>query len=220
MGLFARRKALVFGVGTLILVDRDILVLQELARWRFLLGRHIAVFCRFSSIRTADRRLKILVEAKYLERKKILYGLPYIYTLAHKGRLFIGANKRAENIRLDTLRHDIIVRDCIPYFVNKYGLRYSDIITEKELHLLDGFGTRKHYPDFVFTKDKETYAVEIEISNKSKERIEENIRINYLNYDYQIWIVESDNRIKRILDENTLKVENMSILYIEAIINA
>lgn len=58
------------------LENRDFQILNEVYRFRFCLGRHIKVLCDFTSARARDRRLKILLEAGYLERRKILYGIP------------------------------------------------------------------------------------------------------------------------------------------------
>ena len=85
------------------LVERDYKILHEVGRWKFMLGRHIKDLCNFKSVSACDKRLKILIEADYLERKKYLYGIPSLYTLTHKGRILSGYNKRAENIRIDKI---------------------------------------------------------------------------------------------------------------------
>ena len=54
------------------LVDRDIDIFREIERWRVVTGKHIGVLADFSGQRSCDRRLKKLIEAGYLERKKIL----------------------------------------------------------------------------------------------------------------------------------------------------
>jgi len=66
------------------LQERDYEILRLVHRFRFCLGRHVMVLCGFSGARATDRRLRLLLDAKYLERKKYLYGIPYMYTLSHK----------------------------------------------------------------------------------------------------------------------------------------
>ncbi|MCB6893880.1 MAG: replication-relaxation family protein [[Clostridium] scindens] len=197
------------------LVERDFELLRSVGRWRFLLGRHMKVFSNFPSSRTVDRRLKLLVDAGYLERKKYIYGVPYIYTLTHKGRLLIGYNKRAEKLNFQMITHNIHVLDTVISLMEKYHFSAEDIITEKELHMKDGFGISRHYPDFTFEKDSKTYAVEVELSLKPKERLEKNVRLNYLEYDYQIWVIQEDNKtlLKR-LGECQQQYSNINILYL------
>ena len=201
------------------LVERDYLVFREVERWRYCLGRHIKVLAGFSSQRSCDRRLKVLLDMGYLNRKKIIYGVPSIYTLPFKSKMLIGANKRQEKVRLDNIIHDIAVLDSAIYILSEYNISLSDIQTEKQLHSQDGFSTRKHQPDFIFTKDKQTYCVEVELTLKAKDRIERNIKSNFLTYDIQIWILEDNPKLVRIINENKLQYPNIEIKQIKEVRN-
>lgn len=182
----------------MVITDRDMEILRLVYRFKFCLGRHIKTLVQFTGARASDRRLKALVEAGYLDRKKYLYGIPYLYTVAHKGRILIGANKRENKIRLEQITHDIIVLDALIFFKKKYALALSNIESERELHIKDGFGTRKHQPDFVFTYKDRRYAVEVELTLKAKANLEKNIQDNYLNYDSQIWITDDTKVLKHL----------------------
>lgn len=87
------------------LTQRDYEAIGLIHRFRFCLGRHVKELAGFGGARGTNRRLKMLIEAKCLERRKYLYGVPYLYTTAHKGRMLIGANKRADTIRLERITH-------------------------------------------------------------------------------------------------------------------
>jgi len=162
--------------------------------------------------------LKILVESGYLTRKKYLYGIPYLYTLSHKGRILLGTNKRENKIRLDKITHDIYVIDTLIYFIEVKDISLKDIESERELHIKDGFGARKHQPDFVANINGERYAVEIELHPKEKSRLENNIRGNYLNFDYQIWITD-DNRVLALLKDFQNEYSNIEIINLKEVIN-
>jgi hypothetical protein len=203
----------------MVLTDRDSDILRLVFKFRFCLGRHIKDLCGFNGSRATDRRLKALIDGGYLERKKYLYGMPYLYTLTHKGRMFLGVNKRADTIRVDRITHDIKIIDTVIYYIRKYGLSFNDILSEKELHILEGFGLRKHQPDFLFTLDNKKYAVEIELSVKSKKRLEQYIRDNYLRFDYQIWIVGT-NKIFNSVESFQKEYSNIEVLHIEKILEA
>ena len=198
------------------LVDRDYKVMYEIGRWKFMLGRHIMGLCGFPSASSCDKRLKILIEAGYINRKKYLYGIPSLYTLTHKGKMLVGYNKKIDNIRIDKINHDIHVLDTAVWFVKFLNISTEHIITERQLHSADGFGVSKHYPDFVLDEDNKKHAVEIETSLKEKRRFESNIKANYLNYDGQIWVVpKTQKKIIEILNANTSSYSNIRIYYLE-----
>jgi len=192
-------------------------ILRVVYRFKFALGRHVASLVGFSGSRACDRRLKALADAGYLNRKKYLYGVPYLYTVSHKGRILIGANKRENKIRLERITHDIYVIDSLIYFQLKYGFSLNDISSERELHIKDGFGTRKHHPDFVFTYEGEKYAVEIELTPKAKANLEKNVKDNYLGYDYQIWLT-NDNKVFSNIKALKGAYSNIEIVRLEEIL--
>ena len=199
------------------LQERDWEILRLVHRFRFCLGRHVRVLCSFSGARASDRRLKLLVEAGYLTREKYLYGIPYLYTLSHKGRLLLGVNKREDKIRVDRIAHDIYVIEAIIYYVLKHGVSLVDIESEKELHIKDGFGIRKHQPDFVVNGAGGRIAVEVELSPKPKARMEENIRENYLKYDKQVWVT-NNSKVKSLLQGFSGEYSNMEALRLEEVL--
>ena len=199
------------------LQERDLEILRLVHRFRFCLGRHIRVLCGFSGARAADRRLKLLTEAKYLERNKVLYGVPYMYTLSHKGRILLGVNKREEKIRVDRITHDIYIIESIIFFCLRYGITLAQIESEKELHIKDGFGIRKHQPDFVVSIHGERIAVEVELNPKAKARMEENIRENYLKYDRQIWIA-NDSKVLSLLNAFKSEYSNIDVIRLEEVL--
>ena len=157
-----------------------------------------------------------MIEAGLLERRKYIFGIPYLYTVSHKGRNLLGVNKRADTIRLDRITHDIYVLDTVIYYMMKYNVSLCDIESEKELHIKDGFGMRKHCPDFVAVIEGRKYAVEIELNPKAKNRIEKNIRDNYLNYDNQIWFT-NDNRVFSLIQGFQDEYSNIEIIRLEKV---
>ena len=185
-------------------------------KFRFCLGRHIRVLCGFSGARATDRRLKALIDAEYLTRKKYLYGMPYLYTLTHKGRMIIGVNKRADVIRVDRITHDITVIDTVIYFVSMFKYSLKEIESEKELHIKSGFGKRKHQPDFIINTGNINNAVEIELSAKSKERLENNIKDNYMRFNTQMWVV-GDNKIRSAIVSLQNDYPNLHLIPLERV---
>jgi len=195
----------------MMVVERDIEILKLVYRFKFCLGRHVKVLASFAGTRACDRRLRLLTDAGYLTRKKYLYGMPYLYTVTHKGRILIGANKRENKIRLEQINHDVTVLDALIYFKDKYSFNLENMESERELHIKDGFGLRKHHPDFVFLNDNKKYAVEVELTLKAKANLEKNVQGNYLNYDKQIWIT-GDKKIRELLRKFSNEYGNLEII--------
>lgn len=201
------------------LTKRDYKVLRQLDRWRFCLSRHMLYLGGFSSQRTTDRRLKLLREAGYIQRRKILYGVPYLYSLTYQGKVLIHTSLKKEKIRIEKITHDISVLDTAIYFMLKYGVKQENLLTEKELHRIDGFCTRKHQPDFIIQNQDKKTCIEIELTLKAKNRLEKTIQENFLNYDDQKWIVPNTQiRIKNILQENSF-VYPLEIIDLEEVVN-
>lgn len=185
------------------IMERDILILREIDRWRFLLSRHIQVLCGFSGDRACDRRLKILIESGFIERQKIFYGVPSFYLLTHQGKLLIGASHKKDKIRVEQAKHDILALDTAIYLKERFDLSHNDFTTEKELHQNDGFSNRKHVPDFLINHGTYVTCVEIELTLKAKETFLKNLKDNFLKYDSQIWVISKRDTRNRKLIENS-----------------
>ncbi|MCL2355072.1 MAG: hypothetical protein FWC68_04295, partial [Oscillospiraceae bacterium] len=137
------------------IMQRDREIIREIDRWKVLQGKHIKELAGFEGQRACDRRLRKLIEAGYIKREKILYGIAGIYRNTHKAKKIIAGGLSGVNnkIRVEQIMHDIAVVDTAIYFSKKYEINIKEIKTEVELHRKDGFGVRKHRPDFIFTKD-------------------------------------------------------------------
>jgi DNA-binding HxlR family transcriptional regulator len=205
-------------VNPLKLTDRDYLILKELDRWRFILSRQIRLLCGFPSQRTCDRRLKILLDNDFIARKYILYGVAGLYTITRKGKTLIGSTAKNDKIKTEQISHDIAVVDTAIYFLLQKKITPETITTEKQLHQKDGFGTRKHHPDFIFSHQEKTYCVEVELTPKSKDRTEKNLDDNFRIYDKQKWIVPNNQtKIHTILNDNSSAYPNVEIISLECV---
>jgi len=166
-------------MGNIRLVDRDYEIFKEVERWRVVLGRHVCVLAGFSGQRACDRRLHKLIDAGYLERKKILYGLPSVYSNTNQAKIVASLSGATAKIRVEHIKHDIIVLDTAIYLYQK-GIPFSAMTTEKQLHGQDGFGKRKHRPDFIYQRNDKTVCVEVELTLKAKDRLESIIKTNFM----------------------------------------
>jgi len=200
------------------LVDRDYRIFKEIERWRVVLGRQLADLAGFTGLKACQRRLKKLIQAGFLERKKVLYGTAGIYSLTNNAKVIANLPLRIEKIRVEQIPHDIAVLDTAIYFHEVKGIPFEDMITEKQLHSLDGFGVRKHQPDFIFNRKGKNYCVEVELSLKAKSRMEAIMQANFMEYDHQIWIVpDKACKIYQILKGNQSQYTNIHILELQEV---
>jgi hypothetical protein len=205
-------------MGEIRIVERDYKIFREIERWRVCLGRHIRELAGFGVQRTCDSRLRKLIDAGFITRKKILYGVPSIYSNTSKAKNMAGLPGRSDKIRIEQIGHDIMVLDTAIYIHKATGIPFDAMQTEKQLHMQDGFGVRKHRPDFVFFKGNEKYCVELELSLKAKSRLENNIKDNFMEYDKQIWVVPDRNtKIAQIIKQNIDKYPELIIWELERI---
>lgn len=175
------------------LVDRDKIILEQVTKWRFLLGRQIKVLADFQGQRACDRRLSKLIESGYLVRKYVLYGISGLYLATEQAKKAFELEFITKSIRIENIRHDIAVIDTAIYFINQRKIDKNAIKSEREFKH-DDFKVKSrtpHRPDFIFEFENKTYCVEVELSVKKKETLEKNVKDNYFNYDNQIWIIPS-----------------------------
>lgn len=195
------------------LIERDYVVFREVNRWRVTLSRHLKTLAGFSSQRTCDRRLKKLIEAGFLRRKKYIYGVPYLYFLTRTAQVLIHAFTHEPKIRIEQIVHDIAVLDTAIFVHSEKAVPFSDMQTEKELHGIDGFSNRRHHPDFIYQQGRRSVCVEVELSLKARTRLEKNIQSNFSNYDTQLWIVpDRHSKISAILEEQSRIYPNIQII--------
>jgi hypothetical protein len=116
--------------------------------------------------------------------------------------------------------HDVTVLDTAIRIMKDFEIPPEDIQTEKQLHQQNGFSNRTHHPDIIFTRDNKTYCVEMELSLKAKDRLEKNIKSNFLKYDIQIWVVNNYSlKLVRILKEFKEQYPNIKITTIKEVEN-
>ena len=197
----------------MILTERDETIIREIARWRGCLSRHVKIIGEFTGIRATERRLKKLVDEKLLTRKQYVYGLAGIYQVTPKAQRTFGLDTRIGTVRLDQAVHDMTVVDTYLFIKDKLNLPSSAFISEKEIRHEQGFITRGHAPDFLYRHKDNLYCIEVELSQKARERLEHNVADNYVKYAGQKWFLpDSNKRVKIWLEELKDKFPNIEII--------
>jgi hypothetical protein len=177
------------------------------------LGRHIEKIGKFGGTRATDRRLKKLVDEGLLTRKKYIYGLAGIYQATRKAQKLFGLDTYLGTVRLDQATHDMAVVDVYLYLKVKLSLPADSFTSEKEIRHKEGFTTRSHAPDFLYEQAGQVFCVEVELSQKAKERLESNVADNFIKYAGQKWYVpKSNKRVIAWLEEFKTTYPNIEVI--------
>jgi hypothetical protein len=175
------------------LQDRDVRIMKLIYKFKFLLGRQIRMLAGFAGESTCDARLSKLIKNEYLNRKKILYGVPSLYYLGRRAKEIPEVKYYQFKVSPSELHHDIAVIDTAIYMCEKYKVNPENIVTETQLHSYEGFGVRSHQPDLVIkTAEGKSVCIEVEFSPKNKVRFQKNLSDNFKKYDVQVWVVPEE----------------------------
>lgn len=197
-----------------ILQDRDIQILQQITKYRFLLSRQIKVLCNFSGQRACDRRTKKLIDNGLLEKKHFLYGIPSLYFTTEKAKTLHGLAYITKNVRIENINHDVLVIDSAIYLAGVKGIPEKDIVSERQIKNQFGFGKSRHVPDLLYDFNDKKCCVEIELNVKQYSKLYKNVKENYDAYDYQIWFIDFSKE-KLVENLNKLRIRYSSIITID-----
>lgn len=201
-----------------ILQDRDIQILQQITKYRFLLSRQIKILCNFSGQRTCDRRTKKLADNGLLEKKHFLYGVPALYMTTEKAKRICDLRYITKSIRIEHIIHDVLAIDTAIYLMGDRGVHNNEIISERQIKNSLGFGKQQHVPDLVFELNKNKYCVEIELNVKEFNKLKKNVLANYKDYYRQIWFIDtSKNKLVENLNKLKERYHNIEIVDIEKV---
>lgn len=196
------------------IVDRDFVILNSITKFRFLLGRQIRILANFSGQRACDRRLKILMDAGYIKRKHYIYGIPGLYFTTKKAKEVFALDYITSSIRIEQIVHEIAVVDTAIYLMRKKELTLKQFTTEREQKHKLGFGKPTHSPDLLFDNN----CVEVELTLKNTTKLEKNVKRNFIEFDWQYWVVEdSHSKLVNCLQEYQKRYPNMKIINLKEV---
>ncbi len=161
--------------------------------------------CRVQRSASLRQKIKEAHRSRFFNKaKNHIRDTEYIQFNTHSESSDRSIGKGSKKIRLEQISHDITVLNVAIYFHKITGISFQDIRTEKQLHSIDGFSNRRHRPDFIYIKDGKTTCVEVELSLKNKERLEKNIKQDFVNYDFTYWVVpDIESKIAQIVVKKT-----------------
>lgn len=206
----------------MLLRDKEIEMLKVLEKLTICTDNQLAILSNLKCLSSAQKRR---IE---LERKGLIYSeyrdTRKISTLTQQGLTEI-EKRRAPYVPKGFMTDHIICTSYGAAFAKiNNNVAIESILDEKEikkleLHAYDG---KRHNPDLVIGREEEAICFEIEISVKSKEALESNVRKNSENFGSQIWIVPRRLKgLKSNLNRINEKYDaNVEIFDLEDIVNS
>ena len=148
-------------------MDRD----REILNWVNAVGfANIEQIMRRFKLKQAPayRRVKKILEAKYLNHRYVFHGEKGVYTVTAKGRLLCGSElPHLKKIQIGSYYHDLKMISLSLDLIEKYGCEF---LSDRQLRHQYGtgiVGRRGHIPDGVLVFDDEKQiAIELELTKK------------------------------------------------------
>lgn len=151
--------------------------------------------------RTAYQRMRHLIEGNYVLREKVLFNSPGIYRVTPKGAE-IEKNPLPALRKLSSVsyRHNILVARLSVKLIRQFGGRF---ISERRLrHEHQNAKADTHYSDGALELPDKVVAIEVELTSKSKRRLEKIIKQYQKNFAYQeVWYFYGKNEVKKKLEK-------------------
>ena len=187
----------------MIFQDRDIDILRWINGFGFASAEHIRQFMEVGKT-AAYVRIKKLVEGDYLTRDRILHGQARIHKVTRKSVNATGDNVLPlKYVNLGTFRHDYKLIDLALMLEAQTGGKFIPERCIRHDEGLSGVGQLGHIPDgYLFIGDDKPIAVELELSVKSRVRIQEIVN------DYggdlsvkEVWYYTDNRSVKHAIEK-------------------
>ncbi|MDW3209289.1 MAG: helix-turn-helix domain-containing protein [Reichenbachiella sp.] len=147
------------------MTKRDIKILKFINRFGKVNTDQIAAYLEVSKVRTYQimQRLK---KSGMVELVRVFHNEPGIYLCTSEGAKFTNQEKLRE-LHIASLKHDLKILDV---FLNiRDEMQIESFMTEREIRKSVDL---EHFPDLLIKYSGEQISIEVELSRKSKTRME------------------------------------------------
>ena len=186
------------------LTERDLELLRWINGHGFVTARQVAEWMG-ASRQAAHRRLGLLHREGYLLRERLFHGEDRAYHVSALGQEASGDGlSRLEMISPATYRHNRMLVDLAQTVISKTGGHFTPERRLRQERAKDGLSRDSHVPDGLLQiKGKKPIAIELELTAKSRRRLEA-IVDDYLRSDLgEVWYFTGDEQIRRKLKSVT-----------------
>lgn len=157
-----------------------------------------------ANYQAAQRRMRKLVDAGFLERKRLLHGDKRVHWVTKQALAASGDNLAPpQTIGLGSYRHDLVLVDVAQSVVDHTG---GDFVPERRLRQQEGFkgvGVSGHLPDGLLRRPgQQPIAVELEMSTKGRRRLQQIVSGYAANMGLdQVWYFVTGQDVRHVVEE-------------------
>ena len=187
----------------MIFQERDAKILRWLNGFGFASADQIKRFMGVGKT-AAYVRIKKLVEGGYLRQERILHGQARIHRLTKQGSVAINDGiLPLKHVNLGTFRHDYKLIDLALSLESDLGCRFTSERRIRHDEGLSGVGQLGHIPDgYLHLDDDKPIAIELELSVKSRERLNSIINEYSCNLGVkEVWYYTDSNEVVRAIEK-------------------
>lgn len=167
--------------------ERDLEILRWVNRNKYATAEQIMKSFKMNRA-VAYKRLQGLVRWGFMVYERVLHIKKGVYRVTNDGAGLAGDSMIVKNIRYATFIHDLTVVDLS---IELKELTGGTWITERELWLDKGPSLKNvkdpHVPDGVLIVNNRKYAVELQLSPRSKKRAEDLLRRLFIDGYKDVW---------------------------------
>lgn len=202
------------------ITQRDIEILREINAFGYVDVNFIEQRFQLQK-KLAYRRLKKLVDNNYLKHSRVLYGEPGVYQVTHKGaQLSEDHLPPLKRISFATYCHTLAVAHASIALIKQFG---GSFLTERMLRLtkreMDA-GACEHNCDGVLILNDKKIAIEVELTMKTKQRIEDIMMDYSLQSEYsEVWYLCGNEELYKHFSKLAQEYDFLKSFYLKNIIN-
>lgn len=159
------------------LKHKDLLIMQVIERVSLATARQIAILAGYRDVSVVRKRLLTLSDIGIIKIEVV--GKANVYALTGAGLAELDIKHKPCEIKGFSTEHTLLVTQAACFMYIHFGRSVLSMMFDQDL------GGLSHKPDIKIGK---TF-IEVELTQKVKNRYEENYRNNALNSSMQIWII-------------------------------
>lgn len=186
---------------TIQITQRDMKLLRWINAVGYVQIKHIAHYLQVS-LPTAYERMQKLIHSHFVVHHQLFHGEPGVYRVTHEGvKLSFSPMPPLRRVNLATYRHDLMVLTVSQSLLKQYG---GVFLSERQLRHEAGilkFNANEHMSDGLLVYDDSRIAIEVELTKKSKQRLEKIIHYYLKRFDVkEVWYLCGDKAVRKQID--------------------
>lgn len=203
------------------ITKRDILIFWFIDNFGYVSAQHVATMFRMS-LKSAYKRLNLLVKNSYLQHIRIFHRKHGVYLLTGKSLQLLPHSASIARINLSTYKHNLLLVDLLLALSCKHNCTYK---TDRIIRRESGFSlksvSRPHVPDAIMNVNGKNIAVELELTEKGAARIEKILKFYVRCTGYgEVWYFVDNPALLKKIQSRAAKMPFVKVNLLSEVLNS